>query len=228
MNKNIILLLLVPLFLNAEIRINPEVESVFTQSPLIISKKIESDSGFNNLLNRYLHLCLIGEDINGLNQDSLLLLFKRPSFTNLSFKLLSSKDFLKQINVFYPKEQFERLDEYSVNILYKCFDSNTVYSITDSLLKVDNDKGLVALWEKCNIHKLKNYDLYKQRVINSKRVYDLIMLVIINHNSKNYGERDILMGYLRKIDKQIFKQLKDLFHEEDFIDYPTYLFELIL
>lgn len=231
MNKFIIYILLLlsaNSVINAQIKINTEIESISTQSPLIIPKKIEADTGFNSLMNRYFYLCLMGDCTNNLNQDSLLLLFKRQSFKDLSFELLTSKDLLKQINEFYRYEEFERIDEYSVNILYNCTDSNTVYYITDSLLKVDNEKGLVALWQKCNIQNLKNYNLYKQRVIDSKRrVYYLVELVIINHNSKNYRERDMLMGYLKKKDKKLFKRLNNLFHEEDFIDYPTYLFDLL-
>ena len=194
---------------------------------LIIPNKIEADTGFNSLMNRYFYLCLMGDPTNNLNPDSLLLLFKRQSFKDLSFELLTSTDLLKQLNEFYRYEEFERIDEYSVNILYNCSDSNTVYYIADSLLNVDNGKGLVALWENCNIQHLKNYNLYKQRVIDSKRrVYDLAALVIINHNNKNYRERDMLMGYLKKKDKKIFKRLNIFLNEEDFIDYPTYLFDL--
>jgi len=185
-----------------------------------ISNNVESDSGYNKLLSRYVVSAMTNESIVTLHKDSLMSLYARSSFRNTILYLCDSANYVK-INFLY--ENVDRWVENLPNLLSYCYNKNIQYEISDSLLNKGSEIGLLAMWDSCNIDRLDNYRKYRDSLIVKKNVYLLGDLAVISYNSKNENEYNFLNDFIRKTDENFYLFLRKLLANRRKITYYEYL-----
>ena len=186
-----------------------------------ISYDIEPDSGYNALLGKYVMMSM-RDDPPELYSDSLYCLFSRESFAKEVYYLCDPVNYTSS-NILY--EHVSRWIEDLRNLLYYCPDVDAKYMIADSLLSLNNDIGILALWESCDFKKLSNYKLYRDYLIKAEKVYMLGDLVIILHNAGNQEECRRLLKIIRQSDKSFYLFLKKLIKESITISYADYWYD---
>ena len=169
-----------------------------------ICKNIEKNSEFSNVLRRYTISCLSGESGN-ISPDSLLQLSNRPSFIKLGEILFSDSTLCKLSPKWYTQDYFS---DYRNYYLTNCPDERVRYKIVDKLFRQGNINGLFAMWNNCDIKKLKHYTYIRNKALNDNDTYVLMVLVTILHNSKKYKE----LRYIENV-------IKNKNYNKDIIEY---------
>lgn len=190
----------------------------------IISKEIETDPEYSSILNSYLYKSLVGALDCEIQRENLDSLSKRKSFVKTVLLFYKNKDYLK-LNHY---ENVSRWVECYDNLLYNCNNTDVLYDLTDTLLYFKKSNGIIVLWDKLDINRLKNIDSYLNYIVKNNCIYKIAELIIVFHNNKEFEKRDY---YLKKIKKfQDFKKqsvkLLNLIEEYSFINYEQYIEEI--
>lgn len=186
----------------------------------IISTDIESDQGYNSLLGRYVMAALKNDFNETLDGDSLSILYSRSSFLKTIMFLCDSTNYVTS-NIVY--EDINRYEENLPNLLSYCNDEKIKYSIADSLLERNSQIGLLAMWETCDISKLKKYTEYRNYLINNKKIYLLGDLAIISHNIGNSEETKLIINFVKKYNNKFYYFLKKYLKKKHSISYYDYI-----
>lgn len=188
-----------------------------------VSREVEPDDGYNRLLSRYVLSCIRDGNIPLCDEDSLSVLFTRPSFRNVSVYLINPLN-EKVANVLYPDSKM-LWEDMSNQLLINCSNEDMIYSVTDSLLSLGFSNGIIALWNKCDVSRLMSYPLYKKCLRGEDReVGCLADLVIVNHNSGNEKEVRRLLRRINRLSPPTCKYLRVVVSELRTIHYYDYIF----
>lgn len=223
----ILLFLMTLLFaVEAQVSIKPNFGKydIWKYSPYEISIECEPDSGYNRLLSQYVYRSLINETINNTSKDSLLALFKRPSFKKCIVFICNNYD--QFLEIFYPDSPEIRYD-YTANLLYNCSDTTILNNIVSDLLYSNNDIGLLGIWKNYpTYNKIPGYNEFEKWAIDNSNIYTISELIIINHNVHDFISRDRLLLKLKKIlirEPKLWKSLNCLLNNNEFISYEQWL-----
>ncbi len=212
---------------NPPITINSDVpeEYIWKQSPFLISTEIENDTNYRMLLSDYMYYCLINENLEFPNNDSLRMLFSRPSFKIVTEYILNDPN-SNTLNIFYPDSP-DTWDDYKYNILYNCNDTATLYYVANKLLTHHNINGLLGLWLNCNWQDIPVYNDFLDWAISNNKVFDITTLIIISHNSGNIKEKERLLKILKEKDYKLYCKLDNYILTKKKISNYDYLFEFL-
>ncbi len=208
--------------INAQIvTINKESDDCYLT--FVIDKNIESDIFFQQQLSCYIYNAMID---NSCKLDSLFIqeLYKRTSFKeSLIYLLDDNNNYL--LDVFYEKNNdcHGRWAEYSVNLLYNCTNYDVKCDLVNELLKCNNDKGVIAMWEDIDPQKLPCLPKYIKYNIKNKNCYLLAELACTLYNSKSLKLYNYLIKEIAKQDVMIAEKLTSLTKSKYHIEYIEYI-----
>lgn len=193
-----------------------------TGNPFMVSYDVEPDYEYNQLLRKYLYSTVRGEGVSSFSHDSLSALFGRPSFKMASIEIMNPEN-AGRLNVVYP-ESLMTWDDSVTQVLLCCTNDNVVYEVADSLLATGYSKGMIALWDECDVNRLISYPKYFQLIKGTpSELAELTELAIINHNSDNRREVKRIMRQIGALSKDTKHALRKLLRSIQFIDYTSYL-----
>ena len=96
-----------------------------------------------------------------------------------SLLFYKNKDYLK-LNHY---ENVSRWVECYDNLLYNCNNTDVLYDLTDTLLYFKKSNGIIVLWDKLDINRLKNIDSYLNYIVKNNCIYKIAELIIVFHNN---------------------------------------------
>lgn len=191
----------------------------------IVSKEVEKDVIFNELLASYLYKSMVGGLDCDFDNDKINDLYVRDSF-------------IRTILLFYDDEAYKSLNHYEKdsrwiesydNLLFNCGNILIRNTIADSLLYRNKSNGLQSLWiSGLNIESMSNYNSYVNWVIENEKPYKLSELIVILHNANEIDERDRLLKSLsrfQKFNKELII-LRSLIENFKSIKYELYIEEI--
>ncbi len=153
----------------------------------VISPLLENDSIVRRDLGCFIANALIGgyED-RDMNFEKI---YRLSSFKTIILKFFDG-DF-DYLNTFESEDSW---NDNQRQLLYNVQDKLTLHELTDSLLKKENDAGLVVLWDKVDPKLLTSWLPFFKTVQKEKNVYKIVELLFICHNSKLYVEEKKLLA----------------------------------
>lgn len=184
-----------------------------------IAKSVEPNSGYRNLLGKYISLSMRANDCDELNGDSLKILFVRPSFEQSLLYLCTPENYSTS-NIYY--EDDSRWKESLPYLISNCTNKDVQYEIADELLGQGLDVGLIALWNSCDIGKLQNYDSYIGKLVSEQNYYLLGDIAIIAHNAKKEKECGKLLRMIKKHHKPFWQFLKRYIGKNECLSFYYY------
>ena len=189
----------------------------------IIDKNIERDISYRLQLSCYIYNAMIE---NNCALDSLRLqeLYNRTSFRKTILYVLNDRN-NALLDVFYEhnNDSHDRWSEYSINLLYNCTNYEVKCKIVNELLKCNNEKGIVAMWNDIDPNKLPCLTKYIERNITKKNCYLLAELACALYNTNHLTLYNHILREIEKQDKIIASKLNIMTIKNNHIEYVEYL-----
>ena len=156
-----------------------------------VNHEIEPNEFYKKELERFLYKVFIDEQRCKEIDSSL---FERSSFFKIVIEIYTDTTFLNY-SIYEYKNRWREL---YIHMLSFCTNDNSFYRLCDSLLALNIDDGLIAVWNK-DANKLNNIKQFEE--FNNKDYYQLCQLIAIYHNSNMLKEKKRVIKQLKKIDK---------------------------
>jgi len=190
-------------------------------SCILVSRRLEPDSGYNKLLAKYICNNLYSNDPDA-KQAELVTITNRPSFARMIMLFFDEKSGYDKIAYYGEKN---RIPEMRENLLFGVADccALQLHPIADALLKRDIFEGVEVLWSKADCKKLPSLQGYMSRV-DTTNFFACADLVGFFHNVGEYGLRDSFLkkaGRTSGFEKNV-ATLKKLIAENKKFDISTF------
>lgn len=189
----------------------------------IIDPKIENDIFFRQQLSCYIYNAMID---NCCVLDSMKLedLYNRTSFKKTLLYVLNN-DNNALLDVFYENnnDSHYRWSEYSINLLYNCTNYEAKCLIVNELLKCNNNKGIVAMWNDIEPNMLPCLTKYIEQNLKMRNYYLLAELACALYNKKHLKLYNRILRKIEKQDNAIAKKISFLTKNNDYINYIEYI-----
>jgi hypothetical protein len=203
------------------VRIVGAIQGGDPDSCVLVSRRLEPDSGYNKLLAKYICGNLYSNDHND-DQAEMVRLTNRPSFGKMIMLFFDEKTNYDKIMYYGDKS---RIPEMRENLLFGVVDccAMQLHPIADELLKQDIFEGAEVLWDKADCKRLPSLPAYMSRV-STTNFFACADLAAFFHNAGEFGLRD---SWLKKAGQtsgaeKDFATLKKLIAKNKKFDISTY------
>lgn len=185
-------------------------------SGFTVNSKLEANVFYRAELERYLYKAFIDSERC---QSISSALYIRKSFVKMVLEVYTDNNFLN-----YSIYDYEsRWRESYINLLRFCENDSVFYLLCDTLLQLNIDDGVLAVWDKG----AKNLNFLKLFAENNKEdYYQQAQIIAVYHNNNMIKERDMAIKNLKKLSQNmegIDNSFLDLMEEGEKIDYMEFM-----
>jgi hypothetical protein len=203
------------------VRIVGAIQGGDPDSCVLVSRRLEPDSGYNKLLAKYICGNLYSNDHND-DQAEMVRVMSRSSFGKMIMLFFDEKTNYDNIAYYGDKN---RIPEMRENLLYGVVNccAMQLHPIADEMLNYDIFEGAEVLWDKADCKRLPSLQGYMSRV-DTTNFFACADLAAFFHNVGELGLRDSFLkkaGRIKGFEKD-FATLKRLIAKNKKFDIVTY------
>jgi len=125
----------------------------------------------DTVMSQYLYNRLIDTDVCH---------FERAVVDTTKLKSIICFLYKNGLNFPYPYER-THFENYRIELLFGITSKDILHQITDSLLQINENDGLIVLWDNIDFSSITNFEKYKKQVLDSNNIFLLMDLTVISH-----------------------------------------------